>query len=218
MPPKHRFYDPFVQNPSPETGDQEPDPVQLEAIYLSRPGVYLPLEGAIAYLHAAADEWDRDGNPSGALALRAVADAWTQALPETPVAPVTETPTSNGEAAPESNGGEIVPDQHLQIPPEGLIVSVTDPYRIEIFPDDPEAPRPRWHARSVDDMGRILFVTGGSFDQQYVEQDARERWPGKDIFYIADASVDTVWEEQAPTGVRGVHTHRRRPSPNRLWG
>lgn len=89
--------------------------------------------------------------------------------------------------------------------------------RIEVYPSDPEDPRPKWHARACGPEGDILFTTAGSFDQQYVIRDAQERWPGVNTHLIADASVDTVWEEKGPDAIRSPLTKRRRPSPKRLW-
>lgn len=89
--------------------------------------------------------------------------------------------------------------------------------RVEVYPDDPTSERPRWIARACDSEGKILTVTNGSFDQEYVIQNAGERWPGKPVHLLADASQDTVWEENDPGGIRSPLTSRRRPSPNRLW-
>jgi hypothetical protein len=88
--------------------------------------------------------------------------------------------------------------------------------RVEVYPDDPENPRPRWIARACSSEGDILHVTNGSFDQEYVIRDAEQRW-GTPIHLVADAMVDTVWEENDPGGIRSPHTKRRRPSPKRLW-
>lgn len=89
--------------------------------------------------------------------------------------------------------------------------------RVEVYPDDPENPRPRWIARTCDATGKILTVTNGSFDQEYVLRNAGDRWPGKPVFLVADYSHDTVWEENDPGGIRSPLSSRRRPSPNRLW-
>lgn len=89
--------------------------------------------------------------------------------------------------------------------------------RVEVYPDDPTNPRPRWIARSCNSDGKILMVTNGSFDQEYVIRDAEQRWPGKPIHLLTDASIDTVWEERDPGGIRSASSGRRRPSPNRLW-
>lgn len=123
------------------------------------------------------------------------------------------------------SGAEPIPVEDEDVPesattPVELPAAVeADPNvdRVEIYPDDPESPRPRWIARSCDSTGKILFVTNGSFDQAYVIRDAEERWPGKSIHLIAEYSHDTVWEENDPGGLRSTATKRRRPSPNRLW-
>ena len=90
--------------------------------------------------------------------------------------------------------------------------------RIEVYPDDPESLKPRWMSRACDAEGTILYTTAGSFDQEYVIREAQERWPQAPVMLVNDASVDTVWEENDPGGIRSPSTKRRRPSPKRLWG
>jgi hypothetical protein len=114
-------------------------------------------------------------------------------------------------------------DLHVEEQPE-ITSTVVDEYpepdpnvdRVEVYPDDPENPRPRWIARACSDQGDILYTTAGSFDQDYVIRDAEQRW-GAPVHLVADAMVDTVWEENDPGGIRSPHTKRRRPSPKRLW-
>ena len=89
--------------------------------------------------------------------------------------------------------------------------------RVEVYPDDPMALKPRWIARACSADGDILQITNGSFDQEYVIQDAQQRWPGKDVHLLAEAGQDSVWEERDPGGIRSAVTSRRRPSPKRLW-
>src|SRR5262249_25288783 len=83
--------------------------------------------------------------------------------------------------------------------------------RVEVFPDA----EGKWYARSVDDMGTILKTTNGSFDKTYVISDAGQRWPRKEIHELADAQMDSIWNEQHHAF--GWNS-RRRPSPRRLWG
>jgi hypothetical protein len=104
-------------------------------------------------------------------------------------------------------------------PPEPEIYSEPDAAvdRIEVYPEDPTAERPRWIARGCSSEGDILYVTRGSFDQDYVIRDAEGRWPGRTVHLVADSAHDTVWEERDPGGIRSTGTKRRRPSPKRLW-
>ena len=85
--------------------------------------------------------------------------------------------------------------------------------RIEVYPDPPEDPRPKWYARSVDTGGYIVQTTGGSFDQDWVIQNATERWPGKDVHLLKNAGEDSKWIED---GTRGVFPSKG-PPVRRLW-
>jgi len=73
--------------------------------------------------------------------------------------------------------------------------------RVEIFPDNPDDPRPRWHARSVDTGGYILKTTAGSFDQEWVIKNAQERWPGIEVHLLKHAGEDSKWIEDSTRGV-----------------
>lgn len=105
----------------------------------------------------------------------------------------------------------------VEAPPPAVHADDPAVDRVEIYPDDPASLRPRWIARSCDENGRILFITNGSFDQEYVIKDASERWPGKNVHLLTEAGIDTVWEERDPGGIRSASSGRRRPSPNRMW-
>lgn len=85
--------------------------------------------------------------------------------------------------------------------------------RIEVYPDPPDDPRPKWYARSVDTGGYILQVTNGSFDQDWVIENAQERWPGKDIYLLRNAGEDSKWEEDR---TRGAFPSKG-PPVRRLW-
>lgn len=76
-----------------------------------------------------------------------------------------------------------------------------DVARVEIYPDPPEDPRPKWYARSIDTGGFILKTTNGSFDQEWVIQNAQERWPGIDVHLLKSAGEDSKWIEDATRGV-----------------
>lgn len=170
---------------------------ELQGIMIERAGAYLHIEDAVLYLREIAEQYDQAGNPSASLALRAVADAWS--------------------------GEEPAPNQEEAAPVISLVTADpgADVYLVEVFPDNPEEPRPRWHARTVDNQGRILTTTNGSFDQNYVVKDAKDRWPGVEVLLVPDQNYDSVWEQQ--TGADGQHiirsasSGRRRQSPNRMF-
>lgn len=73
--------------------------------------------------------------------------------------------------------------------------------RVEVYPDNPDDPRPRWHARTVDTSGYIIKTTAGSFDQAWVIQNAQERFPGIEVFVLRHAGEDSKWTEDATRGV-----------------
>jgi hypothetical protein len=73
--------------------------------------------------------------------------------------------------------------------------------RVEIYPDPPEDPRPKWYARSIDTGGFILKVTNGSYDFEWVVQNAEERWPGIPLHLLKSAGEDSKWVEDSTRGV-----------------
>jgi len=73
--------------------------------------------------------------------------------------------------------------------------------RVEIYPDNPDDPRPRWHARTIDTSGYIIKTTAGSFDQAWVIQNAEERFPGVSIHLLKHAGEDSKWTEDSTRGV-----------------
>jgi hypothetical protein len=73
--------------------------------------------------------------------------------------------------------------------------------RVEVYPDPPEDPHPKWYARTVDTGGYIIKTTGGSFDQEWVIKNAQERWPGKEIFLLQHAGEDSKWQEDSTRNV-----------------
>jgi hypothetical protein len=85
--------------------------------------------------------------------------------------------------------------------------------RIEIYPDPPDDPRPKWYARSIDTSGYIIKVTDGSYDQSFVIQNAEQRFPGIPVHLLKSAGEDSKWTEDA---TRGVFPSVG-PSPRRLF-
>ncbi len=73
--------------------------------------------------------------------------------------------------------------------------------RVEVYPDPPEDPRPKWYARSIDTGGYILQTTKGSYDQEWVISNAQERWPEKQIYLLKSAGEDSKWVEDSTRGV-----------------
>ena len=91
-------------------------------------------------------------------------------------------------------------------------------YRVEIYPEPPDDPRPKWYARSVDSEGTILWTSGGAFDFDYVHHEASERWPGKPIFKVNRWADDTVFvENQERNAYPTAAPMRERVSPKRMF-
>lgn len=85
--------------------------------------------------------------------------------------------------------------------------------RIEVFPDPPDDPRPKWYARSIDTGGFIMKTTNGSFDFEWVVKNAEERWPDIPIHLLKNAGEDSKWVEDS---TRGVFPSKG-PPVRRLW-
>ena len=73
--------------------------------------------------------------------------------------------------------------------------------RVEVYPDPPDDPRPKWYARTVDTSGFIIKVTDGSYDQAFVIENAQQRFPGVSIFLLKSAGEDSKWTEDRDRGV-----------------
>lgn len=184
---------------------------QIPALLLDRPGYYLHSDDV-------------------ALALRQMADSVGVAAHEDRVAGAAlrtaalhfETPDPYDPPGPHEPD-VVAPTPARQAWDELLAATLEDSmppaavYRVEVYPDDPQAEKPHWQARAVDETGRILGVTAGSFVQQQTIDQAAALWPDVDVMLVADAMVDTVWEQSAPEAIRSSHSGRRRPSPNRMW-
>lgn len=91
----------------------------------------------------------------------------------------------------------------IQEPPHGQEADDVTPdvARVEIFPDPPDDPRPKWYARSIDTGGFILKTTNGSFDFEWVVKNAEERWPDIPIHLLKNAGEDSKWVEDSTRGV-----------------
>jgi len=119
-------------------------------------------------------------------------------------------PLRYGEPVHEVAEAEAEPEEVYGWEPEDSHPGVE---RVEIYPEPPDDPSPKWYARSIDTGGHILKVTNGSFDQEWVIRNAQERWPGLDIHMLKDASEDSKWAED---GTRGVFPSKG-PPVRRLW-
>jgi len=73
--------------------------------------------------------------------------------------------------------------------------------RVEVYPDPPDHPNPKWFARTVDTSGYILKVTDGSFDQEFVIKNAEERFAGVPILLLKHAGEDSKYMEDSTRGV-----------------
>lgn len=104
--------------------------------------------------------------------------------PETSAPGVTATPAENGASA-EGNGADT-----------GAVAT-----RVEMYPDDDG----RWHARGVTEDGTIVAEQRATFDRESAEMQARQRWPGLDIYEVPDATFDSTWDGigQARDSARG---------------
>lgn len=102
--------------------------------------------------------------------------------------------------------------------PEELAAALGQVDRVELYPDPPDDPKPKWYARSVDHEGTILWTTNGSFDYEYVHKEASERWPGKTIHQLRRWADDSVFtENQEKNAYPTAAPMRERVSPKRMF-
>ena len=182
---RHDFYEPQ---------EGESPPMQIRGFQVGIGGTYVLMDDVITALRAFAQSLD---DPSGGAIVHECA-SWLQEgaapLPvlaaETSAATLTEPPY-----------GQEADDVTLDVA------------RIEVFPDPPEDPRPKWYARSVDTGGFVLKTTGGSYDQSWVIENAEQRWPKIPIHVLRNAGEDSKWIED---GTRGVFPSKG-PPVRRLW-
>jgi hypothetical protein len=91
-------------------------------------------------------------------------------------------------------------------------------YRVELYPDPPEDPKPKWYARSVDEEGNILHTTNGAYDYEHVYNTAAERWPGKQIYQLKRWADDSVFLEKMEKNTNQTAAPLRdRVSPKRMF-
>ena len=145
---------------------------EIRGIPVEVAGTYVLMEDVVAALNEYATSVD-------SLAVREAAQ-WLEAGVPDPL-------TRDGTSEPDVYGAE----------PDDVSEGVD---RIEIYPDNPDDPRPRWHARSIDTGGYILKTTAGSFDQAWVIENAQERWPGIPVHLLKHAGEDSKWLEDSTRG------------------
>lgn len=195
---RQQFYDPFVEQTLGLTAEEQADMqlVQMRGVQIPITGTYVLIDDVVTALRQYAHVLE-DPNDS---AVVFEAAAWlASSSRELPVLPEEEP----------------IPLAVMDEPPYGAeeLDGSPDIGRVEVYPDPPEDPNPKWYARSIDTGGYILQVTAGSFDQDWVIANAQERWPGKDIFLLKNAGEDSKWVED---GTRGVFPSKG-PPPRRLW-
>lgn len=184
---KTQFYEPMIQN------EQQATPIRGFQTQIA--GTYVLFDDVITAIRQYAQSFD---DPEAGALIHELAN-WL----------------SSGEAVPEPAPelevvAEEQPYEVYGSEPDDVSPGVE---RIEVFPDPPDDPRPKWYARSVDTGGFILKTTGGSFDQEWVIRNAEERWPGIPIHLLKSAGDDSKWTED---GTRGVFPSKG-PPVRRLW-
>ncbi len=98
--------------------------------------------------------------------------------------------------------GDVVPDAIADAPYGQEADDVTEGVaRVEVYPDPPDHPNPKWYARTVDTSGYILKTTDGSFDQEFVIRNAEERFAGVPILLLKHAGEDSKFMEDSTRGV-----------------
>lgn len=87
--------------------------------------------------------------------------------------------------------------------------------RVEMYPDA----EGRWYARGVTETGLVVDRQDGVFNQEDAEILARNRWPGLDIYIVADANGDSTFvpTDQMRMGI-GQPDRSARAALNRIYG
>lgn len=183
---RQQYYDPYI-----DTGEKQ---IQMRGFEVGIGGTYVLLDDVVTALRQFAQSL---ANPDEAALVHEVS-TWL----------------ISGGSIPAPHQEESLP-LAVDEPPYGSepMDQSIDIGRVEIYPDPPDDPKPKWYARSVDTGGFILQITNGSFDQEWVIKNAQERWPGKDIYLLQHAGEDSKWVED---GTRGVFPSKG-PPVRRLW-
>jgi len=176
---------------------------EIRGIPVQAPGTYVLLEDVVAAIREYAQAQD---DPNAGALVHDLATWLDGGLPETHIA--------SGQSPPSEPEVQEILDQKFQWYP-GNVMGPVEPEvhgaeiddvtegvaRVEIYPDNPDDPRPKWYARTVDTAGYIIKTTNGSFDQAWVIQNAEERFPGIPIHLLKHAGEDSKWQEDSTRGV-----------------
>jgi len=181
--PRTQFYDPQVG---------ESEQMQIRGFQVQIGGTYVLMDDVVTAIRMYAQSLE---DPNAAALVHDLATWLTSGTPDLPEAVPEPVQASQEVYGAESD--DVTPDVD----------------RIEVFPDPPDDPRPKWYARSIDTGGFILKTTNGSFDYEWVVKNASERWPGIPIHLLKSAGEDSKWVEDS---TRGVFPSKG-PPVRRLW-
>jgi len=154
---------------------------EIRGIPVTAPGTYVLLEDVVAAIREYAQAQD---DPNAGALIHDLASWLDGGVPEAPE-------STSFQVQDEMN--EVHGAEHDDVT-EGVA-------RVEIYPDNPDDPRPKWYARTVDTSGYIIKTTNGSFDQSWVIQNAEERFPGIPVHVLRHAGEDSKWIEDSTRGV-----------------
>jgi len=185
MPRGTQFYEPLIE---------EAQPTQIRGFQVQIGGTYVLMDDVLTAIRAYAQSLD---DPDAGALVHDLAN-WLSAGGELPE--IREEVQEDLPLAVEVHGAEV----------DDITLDVA---RVEIYPDPPEDPRPKWYARSIDTGGFTLKTTNGSFDFEWVVKNAEERWPGIPIHLLKNAGEDSKWVEDS---TRGVFPSKG-PPVRRLW-
>jgi len=144
--------------------------VQMRAIGVAEPGTYILFEDMLAAIESFALTLDSFAKQRG---IHELLD-WL-----------------------EGTGGSFAEETEEPAKPVGRIFRTKDdPAKIELYPDGDR----KWHARLVDLEGNdIGEANGGSFDRNWVEEDARQQYPDLEIIQMESEDDDSSWTGKGPS-------------------
>jgi hypothetical protein len=175
----------------------------IRGIHVEAGGTYLMLEDVVQSIREYAQSLD---DPNAGAAIHDLASWLGASSMPAATAGITAVPTEQHGADEEKIIASLQAAQDLTV------------YRVELYPDPPEDPRPRWYARSVDADGTILHTTAGSYDYDYVYKQAAERWPDKPIYQLNKWADDSVFLEKMERNTNQTAAPLRdRVSPKRMF-
>ncbi len=153
-----------------EGENQEEAQVQLRAVAVSEPGTYILFEDMLDAIRSFALSVDTFKKQQGIHELI----EWLE---------------GTGAAFYEEEGED-------QAVPVKRFKTRVDAERIELFPDGDR----KWHARLIDHDGQVIGeANGGSFDREWVEQDAAAQYPDLIIYQMETENDDSTWQGKGPS-------------------